>query len=269
MPVEIGGVTYLRMADSIYPQNLPVGMDAYAGYDNGRWADFPAIAAAHPGAHLLDFSVFLTDLGTGGDDETGDMTDAQMVGWLRERLAAGVWRPVGYKSVSGIPALAAAWAAAGIPRRKYRLLAAHYGAGQHICGPATCGCPVQCDGAQWIDHGGWDESLLAVDFFAPAEPHATAPIPPASEPISTSPPPAVPSVSTDGGEVNMPRVFQHAVGAGGYLILWPDGTYTPIVDGPSGTAFVSVNGYGPPAEGVLSAGQVAALEPKVATARIA
>jgi len=167
----------LRMADSIDPASLPAGMDAYAGYNDGRWPDYQAIAAAHPGSHLLDFSVFLKDPGTGGDFEPGDMDPSQVVAYVQGEHARGVARPVVYASIaSEMPACVANLSAAGIAwPAGYRRLSAHYGAGQHICGPSTCGYATQCDGTQWIDHAtdlhqNWDESLLNDNFFDTASP---------------------------------------------------------------------------------------------------
>jgi hypothetical protein len=162
-------MTY-RMADAIFAANLPPGMDAYGGYDNGNWPDFVAVAAAHPGAHLLDLTVWLANRGTGIDVEPGDATVAQAPVYVRERLVAGVILPVVYCPASWSQAVLNVMAAAGVPRSLWRLLSAHYGAGQHICGPGTCGYP-QADGTQWIDHGTWDESLLSDGFFGtPAPP---------------------------------------------------------------------------------------------------
>jgi hypothetical protein len=177
-------MTY-RMADSINPAALPPGMDAYAGYDDGNWPDYQTIAAAHPGAHLLDLTVWLANRGTGIDVEPGDATVAQAPIFVQERLAAGVVLPVVYCPASWSQAVFNAMAAAGIPRNLWRLVSAHYGAGQHICGPGTCGYP-QADGTQWIDHGTWDESLLSDGFFGTPTP--TKPIiqPPAPKPVPPS-----------------------------------------------------------------------------------
>lgn len=163
----------LRMADAIDPNNLPPGMDAYAGYDNGNWPDFQAIAAAHGSAHLLDLTTFFANVGTGEDIEAGDASPDTAPAYVQERTAAGVCRPVLYGSMDLMPTIVGYLNKAGIARTAYRLLSAHYGAGEHICGPSTCGCPVQCDGTQWVDHGGWDESVLADDFFALPTPEVT------------------------------------------------------------------------------------------------
>lgn len=158
-----------RMGDAIDPHQLPGGLDAYAGYGDGRWPDYLAIAAAHPTAYLLELTVYLANLGQGIDMEPMDATVDQFPAYYRARVQGGVWRPVGYASISAMPGVIHAASVAGIPRSAYRLWSAHYGAGQHICGPTTCG-GAACDGTQWIDHGGWDESLLHDDFFGPIPP---------------------------------------------------------------------------------------------------
>jgi hypothetical protein len=70
-----------------------------------------------------------------------------------------------------------------------RLMTAHYGAGNHICGPATCNLvTVAADGTQWRDNapgaGGSlvDESVLLDDFFG-AQP-APIPIPAVPAPVT-------------------------------------------------------------------------------------
>jgi collagen triple helix repeat protein len=178
----------LRMGDAVTPANLPVGLDAYAGYMDGRYDDFSAIAAAEPHAWLLDLSVFLANAAEGLDVEAGDATVAEAPVFVKERIAAGVWRPVVYMSLDVMPAVIAACAAEGLPRSSYRLWSAHYTSRAHVCPGA--------DGTQWVDHGGWDESLLNSDFFAPAVPVV---VPPIAAPIPVSPFPIgdVPMASID------------------------------------------------------------------------
>jgi hypothetical protein len=180
--MTVSAPAFLRMADSIDPNALRgLGMDAYAGYDNGRWPDFLAIVAEEPpGTPLLDFTVFLQDTGTGGDFEPGDMPASDVVTYVNERHAAGVARPVVYASIAGeMIQIVANLHAANIPLSSVRLLSAHYGAGQHICGPTTCmlgaAATTQMDGTQWIDHatdgrGNWDESILLPNFFGSPTP---------------------------------------------------------------------------------------------------
>ena len=58
---------------------------------------------------------------------------------------------------------------AGIARARTRLWTAHYGLGEHICGPASCGAlSVNADGTQWTSSAMGlvlDQSLLVADFF--------------------------------------------------------------------------------------------------------
>jgi hypothetical protein len=85
-------------------------------------------------------------------------------------VARGLQRPVVYASVSTmneniLPVLSQA----GIARANVRLWSAHYEAGEHICGPSSCGLlSVDADGTQWSDNAlglVLDQSLLADDFF--------------------------------------------------------------------------------------------------------
>lgn len=169
---------------------LPANLDAACGYDNGKWPDFPGIAAAFPHLHLLDMTVLLANVGAGGDFEPGDMTPGQAVTFVTDRRAAGESRPVTYASIGGyMPQIVTDLTAAGFSwPGTYRRWSAHYDwpgqlpgfqLGQHICGPFTCGSPIQCDGTQWIDHGGWDESLLDANFFGAPPPPPPPPPPPA------------------------------------------------------------------------------------------
>jgi hypothetical protein len=177
-----------RGADSIDPGSLPPGMDCYFGYPDGRWPDYLAIAARES-VPVFGLSVFGNPaLGQGTDSEPGDASIAQAVIATRGELARGVDRPIKYCPASWSDQMVAAHTAAGIGRGEYRLLSAHYGwpgqlpglpVGAHICGPATCGYPL-ADGTQWIDHGGWDESLLD-DTFLEAAPHPGPPSPPILE----------------------------------------------------------------------------------------
>ncbi len=58
---------------------------------------------------------------------------------------------------------------AGIARAQTRLWTAHYGLGEHICGPGSCGAlSIDADGTQWTSSARGlvlDQSLLLEDFF--------------------------------------------------------------------------------------------------------
>jgi hypothetical protein len=173
----------LSMADSITAGNLPAGYGAYGAYVDGKWPDFAAMCVRFPGAYHYAITV-AGDLGADeADCETGDLTPAEAVAWAKGKLAAGASRPGIYANASTmttgvLPELAAA----GVSRESVRLRSAHYGAGEHICGPAACGqTPVSMDATQWTDTAAGengsqiDASMLADNFFAaPAPPPASA-----------------------------------------------------------------------------------------------
>lgn len=171
----------LRMADSIDPAALPAGMDAYAGYVGGRWPDFQAIAARETGARLLSVAIAADEDADCLDVENGDATAFEAPAWAARQAARGLARPCVYTSVMNAALVMSTMAGAGWPRSAYRLLTAHYGAGTHICGPRCGGSDFAgtADGTQWVDHGGWDESLLADSFFddtVPGSPLAPTPL---------------------------------------------------------------------------------------------
>ncbi|HUZ22973.1 MAG TPA: hypothetical protein VMV07_04325 [Streptosporangiaceae bacterium] len=162
------------MQDSIYPANLTAAADAYLGYVDGNWPTYHAVVARFPGKPVLSMAVLADAEAVGCDQEPGDLSASQVPAWIKRQQARGVERPVVYASASNLPAVLRALAAAGIGRAAVRLLSAHYGAGKHICGPATCAFPgvPACDGTQWTDSaagaGGAliDESVLNDDFFS-------------------------------------------------------------------------------------------------------
>lgn len=171
----------LTMADSITPGNLPPGYDAYLGYTDGRWPDFHAEVQRFPGARVVGLTVLGgNDVADGCDIENGDLSPQSGAAYTRRRLDAGAVRPIAYASVSAMGDVLAELAALKVARSSVRLLSAHYRAGKHICGPATCKLvSVAMDGTQWTDAapgvGGTfvDASLLASDFFGvhpPAHP---------------------------------------------------------------------------------------------------
>jgi hypothetical protein len=160
------------MLDSIYPGNLPAGADAYLAYPDGAWPTAAAVKAKFPGKHVLVLSVFARDVSEGYDREPLDVDVTELAAAIKRSMAAGIWRPVCYASAANMTACMAALRQAAIPLNAVRLLTAHYGAGQHICGPHTCGLVVlDMDGTQWRDNapgvGGSlvDESVLLDDFF--------------------------------------------------------------------------------------------------------
>jgi hypothetical protein len=174
----------LAMADSITPGNLPGGYNAYLGYVDGDWPTAKALGARFPAARIVTLTVLGGNaVADGCDIENGDLSPESGAAYAARRLAAGQWRPVQYADVSNMNNVLAELAKLKIARASVRLLSAHYGAGEHICGPSTCkdsqGRPlvsVPMDGTQWTDSapgvGGTaiDASLLLDDFFGTAAP---------------------------------------------------------------------------------------------------
>jgi hypothetical protein len=168
------------MFDDVTLRLLPGGADAYAGYVNGIFANFNALAAKFPGARLLDISVFAGGDATCLDVENGDATIAQVFPWFKRQVARGVYRPVVYTQASNLAQLHATMTANGFARGDYRVWSAHYGKGKHICGPNAFGAGKSCgfdfgggspDGTQWTSSAlgrSLDQSLLADNFFAKA-----------------------------------------------------------------------------------------------------
>lgn len=170
----------LRGGDAIDPAQLPAGLDIYWGYPDGRWDDYQRIAQMEGGrAVVMSTVVTAADDGEELDIENGDATDGQAPQWWARQRARGVARPGFYRQVSGVASLMIALGVAKIPRSAYRLRTAHYGAGAHICSPACYrGMPTTADATQWIDHGGWDESLCSPSILdAPPAPSSPTPAP--------------------------------------------------------------------------------------------
>lgn len=177
----------LTMMDSIHVADLPGGMDAYAGYVDGRWPTITELRERFPHRHILSIAVFAVDDAQCLDIETGDATPGEFPAWARrQHEQRHIIRPCAYASVSVMDEVIAAYKAAGMGRADVRLWSAHYKwkpgtDAKHICGPATCGLvSIPMDGTQWRNDapgvGGThvDESVLAANFF----PVVATPAPP-------------------------------------------------------------------------------------------
>lgn len=138
--------------------NLPAGLNAYGGYvnDSGIGETYPEVVTLAAAQKAVAFSITTN----GSPAQAADVEKGAMEDW-----SGYTW---GYCSVSRVNDLIAKY---GRPKK---LWTAHQdpAIGSHICSPACWpGLVTTADGTQWIDHGGWDESLLADDFFQ------TAPVP--------------------------------------------------------------------------------------------
>lgn len=156
------------MQDGVTVANLTPGYDAYLSYVDGYYVTWPFVQQRFPSAHHLTMT---TGLGAadGIDVEPGNVgwanNCAAVPGWVRGRIAAGVYRPVIYISASYGQMIIDRLAAAGIARHEFRLFAAHW-TDNHLCGPG-CGNAI-ADATQWacVDNI-YDVSVLADDFFGP------------------------------------------------------------------------------------------------------
>ena len=157
----------LFMFDDVDVHLLPAHAYAYAGYLDGYYANFAQVKLAYPQAHLVGIVTRACDDGDALDVEPGDAAISQAPGWVARQHARGVARPIVYVSAANAQLMIDTLTAAGIARPAHRLWLAHYGVGQHICGPGRCGFP-QADGTQFTSKAlgrSLDESLVADDFF--------------------------------------------------------------------------------------------------------
>jgi hypothetical protein len=154
--------------------------DVLFGYVDGAWATWAELRALTEWlpVHVVSIAVFAEDDADILDVEPGDATNIQAPSWVRRQIKRGVWRPGVYTSVSNVDTLVDTLAAGGLNRADYRIWSAHYGIGEHLCGPSTCGqAHTAADGTQWTDqaHGrSLDQSLLAASFFPPTHPASGA-----------------------------------------------------------------------------------------------
>jgi|ERR1700691_3608289 hypothetical protein len=162
------------MYDTIYNDQFPAGARAYAAYVDGGIGDQPNysyIVKAFPRASHLSIALSSSDNADALDVEPGAASPGDVPRWYDQQKARGVYRPCVYASVSTMQgSVLGELESAGIVRGNARLWTAHYGAGEHICGPASCGLiSVEADGTQWTDDAlgrSLDQSLLQGDFFA-------------------------------------------------------------------------------------------------------
>ena len=172
------------MYDTALNDQFPAGAAAYAGYVDGGVGDQPNYAyvvSTFPKAQHLSIALFADNNADALDVEPGASAPADIPGWFARQVARGVQRPVIYASASTMnDSVLSVLSQGGIARARTRLWSAHYGLGEHICGPRSCGAlSVDADGTQWTSSARGlvlDQSLLLENFFAPAttrEPNAT------------------------------------------------------------------------------------------------
>jgi hypothetical protein len=163
------------MYDSAYNDQFPAGAAAYAAYVDGGIGNQPNyayIVSAFPKAQHLSVALFARDNADALDVEPGAASPSDIPGWFARQVARGIQRPVIYASASTMnDTILPVLSQAGIARADARLWTAHYGLGEHVCGPSSCrALSIEADGTQWTSSAQGlvlDQSLLAADFFAP------------------------------------------------------------------------------------------------------
>jgi hypothetical protein len=163
------------MYDTVYNDLFPPDATAYAGYVDGGVGDQPNytwLTKTYPHADVLSIAIFPSNDADCLDIEPGAADPSDAASWYERQISRGVYRPCFYASASTMQAnLIPVVRASGFPSDRIRLWSAHYGEGQHICGPATCKLTsIPMDGTQWTDNAlgkNVDQSLLLPNFFAP------------------------------------------------------------------------------------------------------
>jgi hypothetical protein len=166
-------MTEITMWDACANSEFPADGAAYAAYVDGGVGNQPNysyITATFPEAKHFSIAEDPAHEADSLDVENGAATPAAVPGWVAAQKARGLDRPCIYASAwtmrsQILPVLADN----DIARSSVRLWTAHYGAGRHVCGPASCGLvDVDADGTQWTDAAlgrNLDESLLSPGFF--------------------------------------------------------------------------------------------------------
>lgn len=124
--------------------------DAIAAYGNGRYANYEAARRDFPRLHLLEIDVTGAGIGNAGDFEKGDMQYEHAGPWAKERIAAGVCRPVVYFSASNWGEVMRSLEEAGVARSEVRIWTAHYTGKEHRCSSGCrFGITGTADATQW------------------------------------------------------------------------------------------------------------------------
>lgn len=160
----------ITMFDAIDISLIPSNAVAVAGYVGGSWPTFNSLVARFPNIHHLSIAVHADEDADCLDVEPWDATAGQAPAWVARQLARGVARPCIYASANNMGAVLSALSAVSMPLDICRFWSAHYGQGEHICGPATCRLVSRpMDGTQWTSSAegkNLDQSLLADNFFS-------------------------------------------------------------------------------------------------------
>lgn len=164
------------MYDTAQNDQFPPGAAAYAAYVDGSIGNQPNyayIVSTFPTAQHLSIALFAGDNADALDVEPGAASPSDVPGWYARQRQRGIARPCVYASVSTMAGnILPVIDQAKIARDQIRLWSAHYGLGEHICGPASCNAvSIEMDGTQWTSSAlgrNLDQSLLQDNFFTSA-----------------------------------------------------------------------------------------------------
>lgn len=201
------------MYDGVNATTVPAGAAAYAGYADGEWPSFEALADEYPSALHVSICVTATGAARVLDVENGDASPGEAPGWVTSQRAAGEAYPVVYCNQRNTwPAVKAAFAAQGIPEPLYWVAA-------YVNDPTQV--PAIPDGAialQYYDYGGYDASIIADHW-------------PGLDPATAPPAPVAPTVTAPKEEEDEPMQIEPlAVHPGEYAIAFaPDKTELVLI----------------------------------------
>jgi hypothetical protein len=161
------------MYDTIYNNQFPANAEAYAAYVDGGLGNQPNyayIVNTFPKAEHLSIALFSSNNADALDVEAGAATPDEIPAWSTRQRSRGIQRPCIYANASTMQgSVLPVLSGANIARSSVRLWTAHYGLGQHICGPSSCGAlSTEADGTQWTSSAlglVLDESELQASFF--------------------------------------------------------------------------------------------------------
>jgi len=168
------------MFDGVNPNTVPSGANVYAGYVGGLYPTFAPLQAKFPSAKHVSIAVNSSEDAQVLDVENGDATASEVPAWLTRQRARGQVRPTVYcsrvgSSGEGWQDVIRACDAAGVPLPDFWI--ADYTPQAHGLEGAVA--------VQWIDHGGYDESVIT-DPTWPTGVSAPVPPPPPARPYSDS-----------------------------------------------------------------------------------
>lgn len=195
---------------------LPDGLNMYASYvDN--FGGYGELVARFGNAPWKPFLLSITIFGNHArcaDVENGAMRPADLPHWYDNvAISDSVSPPWVYTSASNMGAVAQAMGG-----RKHIRWSAHFGAGEHICGPGTCGFP-QADWTQWDDHGAHGENIdrSVGNWFPPS--------------LTPAPIPKEIQMALTAAELNgVPHVFYEDKNGDVYYTYQPQNAQTPGPD---------------------------------------